>query len=346
VSLAEVIAALLVVGLTAYAILGGADFGAGFWDLVGGTRHGGRIRALVESSMGPVWEANHVWLIFVLVIFWTAFPVAFGSFASTLYIPLFLAAIGIIFRGAAFATRGVGGTVRSSRLFGALFALSSFLTPFFLGAAIGAVASGRVPVGNASGDAIDSWWNPTSVLIGALAVVTGVYLAAVYMAGDAERHDDPALVEAMRGRALLAGIVAGAVAIAGIFVLREDARALYDGLTGDGLSLVVLSGIGGVATLVLVWRRAFGFARVTAALAVAAIIWGWVIAQRPDLLPGEMTIDEAAAPHSTLVAVLVAFLIGALVLVPSLAFLYRLFLRGTLDKDLPPLGQGDGGPLP
>jgi cytochrome d ubiquinol oxidase subunit II len=346
VSLAEVVAALLVLGLTAYAVLAGADFGAGFWDLVGGRRHGARIRALVASSMGPVWEANHVWLIFVLVMFWTGFPVAFGSFASTLYIPLFLAAVGIIFRGAAFATRGVGGTVSTSRLFGSLFALSSILTPFFLGTAVGAVASGRVPIGNAAGDAVDSWWNPTSVFIGALAVVTGAYLAAVYMAGDAARHHDRELVEAMRLRALAAGVVAGAVAIGGIFVLREDARELYDGLTGDGLSLVVLSAVGGVATLALVWWRSFGYARVTAALAVAAIVWGWVIAQRPELLPGAITIDEAAAPRPTLVAVLVTFLIGALILVPSLAYLYRLFLRGTLDKELPPLGEGEGGPLP
>ena len=345
-SLAEVIAALLVVGLTAYAVLGGADFGAGVWDLIGGRRHGERIRALVESSMGPVWEANHVWLIFVLVMFWTAFPVAFGSFASTLYVPLFLAAIGIIFRGAAFATRGVGGTVRSSRLFGALFALSSILTPFFFGTIIGAVASGRVPIGNAAGDAIDSWWNPTSVFIGALAVVSGAYLAAVYMAADAHRHGDRDLVEAMRLRALAAGVVAGAVAIGGIFVLREDARALYDGLTSDGLSLIVLSAVGGVATLALVWWRSFGYARVTAALAVAAVIWGWIIAQRPDLLPGAITIDDAAAPQPTLVAVLVVFLIGALVLVPSLTYLFRLFLRGTLDKELPPLSDGRGGPLP
>jgi cytochrome d ubiquinol oxidase subunit II len=345
VSLAEVIAGLLVVGLTAYAVLGGADFGAGVWDLIGDRRHGGRIRKLVESSMGPVWEANHVWLIFVLVMFWTAFPVAFGSFASTLYIPLFLAAVGIIFRGAAFATRGVGGTVRTSRLFGALFATASILTPFFFGTIIGAVASGRVPIGNAAGDAVDSWWNPTSVFIGALAVVSCAYLAAVYMAADAHRHGDHDLVEAMRLRALIAGVVAGAVAIGGIFVLREDARALYDGLTSDGLSLIVLSAIGGVATLALVWWRSFGYARVTAALAVAAVIWGWIIAQRPELLPGAITIEDAAAPQPTLVAVLVTFLIGALLLVPSLIYLFRLFLRGTLDKDIA-LGEGQGGPLP
>jgi cytochrome d ubiquinol oxidase subunit II len=149
----------------------------------------------------------------------------------------------------------------------------------------------------------------------------------------------------MRLRALIAGVVAGAVAIGGIFVLREDARALYDGLTSDGLSLIVLSAIGGVATLALVWWRSFGYARVTAALAVAAVIWGWIIAQRPELLPGAITIEDAAAPQPTLVAVLVTFLIGALLLVPSLIYLFRLFLRGTLDKDIA-LGEGQGGPLP
>jgi cytochrome bd ubiquinol oxidase subunit II len=347
-SLAEVVAALLVLGLTAYAVLAGADFGAGLWDLVGGRgERGRRVRALVDSSMGPVWEANHVWLIFVLVIFWTGFPVAFGSFTSTLYVPLFLAAVGIILRGAAFATRGVAGTVRSSRLFGALFALSSILTPFFLAAALGGLASGRVPVGNAAGDALTSWWNPTSVIVGALAVATGAYLAAVYMAADAARRRDPELMEAFRARALGAGVVAGAMAAAGIVVLREDARPLFDRLTGDGLPLVALSAAGGLATLALVWWRAFGIARVTSALAVAAVIWAWVVSQRPEILPGALTIEEAAAPRSTLVAVLVAFAVGALVLVPSLVYLFRLVLRGRLDKELPPISRtGAGGPLP
>jgi cytochrome d ubiquinol oxidase subunit II len=347
-SLAELVAALLVLGLTAYAVLGGADFGAGVWDLAaGGGERGRRLRGLIDSSVGPVWEANHVWLIFVLVIFWTAFPVAFGSVTSTLYVPLFLAAVGIIFRGTAFATRGVTGTARSGRLFGALFGLSSVLTPFFMGTVVGGIASGRVPVGNAAGDALTSWWNPTSVLIGALAVVTGAYLAAVYLAADAARHGQGELVEAMRRRALVAGIVAGAVAIGGLAVLREDARALYDDLTGDGLALVGLSAAAGVATLLLVWWRAFGYARLTAALAVGAVIWGWVISQRPDLLPGEITIEDAAAGRPTLVAVLVAFLIGALVLVPSLAYLFRLVLQGRLDKELPPLSEPGGpGPVP
>jgi cytochrome bd ubiquinol oxidase subunit II len=345
VSLAEVVAALMVVGLIAYAVLAGADFGAGVWDaLAGRGAQRRRVRKLVESSMGPVWEANHVWLIFVLVVFWTAFPVAFGSVMSTLYIPLFLAAVGIIFRGATFATRGAVGTERGGPIVGALFVLSSILTPFFLAAALGGIASGRVPVGNAAGDAVTSWWNPTSVLVGVLAVATGAYLAAVYLAADARRLGDDDLAGAFRARALAAGIVTGGIALGGIAVLRDDARPLYDDLlSGGGLALVILSAAAGVATLGLVWRRRYGLARLSAALAVAAVIGGWAVAQSPELLPGAISIQDAAAPHTTLVAVVVALVLGALVLVPSLALLFRLVLRGRLDKELPPVGDG---PLP
>ena len=184
-------------------MLGSADFGAGFWDLTaGGARRGGPLRGMIQRSMAPVWEANHVWLIFVLVIVWTAFPTAFGSIFSTLYIPLFLAAIGIIFRGTAFALRGQAATIREARVLGALFATASVLIPFFFGAVLGGIASGRVGIGNATGDPIDSWLNPTSALIGVIAVSTGAYLAAVYLAGDSVRAEQPELARAFRLRAL------------------------------------------------------------------------------------------------------------------------------------------------
>src|SRR5919112_218890 len=197
--MAEVCLGLVVVGITAYAVLGGADFGAGFWDLTaGGAERGGRVRGMVQRSMSPVWEANHVWLIFVLVIVWTAFPVAFGSVFSTLLIPLFLAAIGIIFRGAAFALRGQAATIREARTLGAVFALSSVLIPFFLGAALGGLASGRVEVGNAAGDLVESWLTPPGVLIGVLGLAGGASLPAVYLAGDPRRAEVPELEEAFR----------------------------------------------------------------------------------------------------------------------------------------------------
>jgi cytochrome bd ubiquinol oxidase subunit II len=332
---------LAVVGIVAYAVLGGADFGAGFWDLTaGGAQRGGRVRGMVQRSMSPVWEANHVWLIYVLVIVWTAFPVAFGSLTSTLSIPLFLAAVGIIFRGTAFALRGQAATIREARIIGATFALSSVIVPFFLGAAIGGIASGRVPVGNQAGDTISSWLNPTSGLIGALAVLTGAYLAAVFLAGDSVRAGVPDLARAFRARALGAGVVTGVVAVAGLLVLRSDARALFDGLTsGAGLAMVLVSGAAGLVTLGLVWTERYGPARVSAAAAVAAIAVGWVLAQDPYLLPPDLTLDQAAASDSALIALVIAMGGGALVLLPSLWYLYRLVLQGRLDQEFEPLDQ-------
>jgi cytochrome bd ubiquinol oxidase subunit II len=341
VSLADVCVGFVALGVTAYAVLGSADFGAGFWDLTAGSaERGGRLRGMVQRSMSPVWEANHVWLIFVLVIIWTAFPVAFGSIFSTLSIPLFLAAIGIIFRGTAFALRGQAATINEARVLGAVFALSSVLIPFFLGAAIGGVASGRVPVGNAEGDLVTSWLNPTSVLIGVVGVLTGAYLAAVYMAGDSQRAGLDDLVRAFRARALGAGVVTGVVALAGLLVLRDDARNLYDGLTsGGGLALVIVSGLAGLATMALVWSGRYGLARVTAAAAVAAIVVGWLLAQKPYILPPDLTLDQAKASDATLSAVVIGVAAGMVILAPSLWFLYRLVLQGRLDQEYEPLDQ-------
>jgi cytochrome d ubiquinol oxidase subunit II len=339
--MAEACLVLVIAGLTAYAVLGGADFGGGFWDLTaGGAERGGPVRGMVQRSMAPVWEANHVWLIFVLVIFWTAFPVAFGSVTSTLFVPLLLAAAGIIFRGAAFALRGEAATISEARVLGALFALASVLVPFFLGSALGGIASGRVPVGNASGDPISSWLNPTGITVGVLAVLTGAYLAAVYMAADSERTGLPELMRAFRARALASGLAAGAVAIGAIFVLREDAPDLYEGLTsGGGLVCVIASVLAGVITLALVWTGRFSAARWSAAAAVAAVTVGWAFAQSPYLLPGELTLEQGAASDATLVAVLVSGAIGAAVIVPSLILLYSLVLRGRLDQSYQPLDQ-------
>jgi cytochrome d ubiquinol oxidase subunit II len=340
-SLADVCVGFVLLGITAYAVLGSADFGAGFWDLTaGGASRGGRIRGMVQRSMSPVWEANHVWLIFVLVIIWTAFPTAFGSVFSTLSIPLFLAALGIIFRGTAFALRGQAATINEARVLGGVFALSSVLIPFFLGAAIGGVASGRVPVGNAAGDVVSSWLNPTSVLIGIVGVLTGAYLAAVYMAGDSQRAELPDLVRAFRARALGAGVVTGVVALGGLLVLRDDARDLYDGLTsGGGLAMVIVSGLAGLATMALVWTERYGLARVTAAGAVAAIVVGWMLAQKPYILPPDLTLDEAKASDATLSAVVIGVAAGMVILAPSLWFLYRLVLQGRLDQEYEPLDQ-------
>ena len=345
--MAEVPVALILAGLVAYTVLAGADFGAGLWTLLAGPGRVGRTatRDHVRHAMGPVWEANHVWLVFVLVVFWTAYPVAFGSVMSTLSVPLFIAAVGIILRGTSYALRGQLDEARGRRAIENLFALSSVLTPFAMGTVVGGIASGRVPVGNAAGNPVTSWINPTSLFIGVLAVAAGGYLAAVYLAADAHRLGERTLELDFRARALGSGLIAGALALAGLFVVRADAPALFHGLTsGVGIAAIVVSGVAGLMTLLLVWRNRFGPARVSAALAVAAIVAGWALAQRPYMLPG-LTIDQAAASGSTSLAVIVAVAIGAVVLVPSLTLLFRLFLRGHLDYGPAPGGTAVIPPL-
>ena len=337
--LPDLAAAVLLIALTAYAVLAGADFGAGFWDLTaGGAERGARVRGMVKRSMGPVWEANHVWLILVLVILWTCFPQAFGPVMETLYVPLFLAAVGIILRGAAFALRGEAATISEARALGATFALSSVLTPFFLGAAVGAVASGQVPLDGSAG-AISSWTNATSLLAGALAVLNGAYLAAVFIAADAARSGFDDLAEAFRRRALGAGVATGALAIAGIAIVNSDAPDLYDGLTsGAGLAFVLLSGVAGVATLAMIWTRRFGPARLGSAVAVGSVLAAMALAVEPDFLPGELSLEDAAAGDPTLLATLISVAVGLCLILPSLAWLFRLVLKGRFDEELKPIG--------
>jgi cytochrome bd ubiquinol oxidase subunit II len=341
VTLAEAPLVLLLVGLAAYAVLGGADFGAAFWQLEAGrdARSEAR-REHAYRAMGPVWEANHVWLIFVLVICWTAYPEAFASIFSTLTVPLFVAGLGIILRGTAYAVHA--GTAREieRRAVDAVFSFSSILTPFALGAAVGAIATGRVPVGNAEGDLVTSWLNPSSLAIGVLAVATGAYLAAVYLAGDAARAGLDHLTAQFRLRALGAGAATGAVAVAALAVVSLDSERLRSGLFGwPAILAVVGSAVAGLTTLELVRRSRFEAARYGAATAVAAIIVGWALAQRPELLPG-LTVEEAAAGRQVLLATIVGVALGAIVLVPSLALLFGLVLRGRFDREAPPADIG------
>jgi cytochrome d ubiquinol oxidase subunit II len=324
--------AFALVGLALYVVLGGADFGAGFWQLTAGRgRAGERIRDHAHDSMAAVWEANHVWLIFVLTVVWTAYPAAFRSIASTLSFALFIAAVGIIFRGATYALRSCASAGHEQRTIDTLFGISSVLTPFALGAAAGGIASRRVPVGNAAGDVFSSWLNPTSIFVGLLAVASGAHLAAVYLSADARRLGDDDLERRFRARAIGSGIVAGAMAVAGLIVIYHDAHPLYEGLVNrSGRPALAASAVAGVGTLGLVWTRRFETARYGAVVAVAAMVAGWALAQNPVFLPG-LTVKQAAASHDVLVAVIVAVVAGGLILVPSLGVLFRLLLLGQFD---------------
>ena len=325
---ANVVLLFLWVGVTAYAVLAGADFGGGVWDLLaGGTARGHAQRRRIAASIGPVWEANHVWLIFAIVVLWTGFPTVFAAIASTLYIPLTVVAFGIIVRGSSFAFRTASPRLSMKWAFGTLFAGASLVTPFFLGMVAGAIASGRVPAGIAGGDVVRSWTGPTSLVGGALAVGGCAFLSAVFLTVDSRRDGQRELVEAFRRRALAAGgAVAVLTVVAGV-VIRGDAPRLAGGLAGRALPIAILSAALSSTTLVLLWRRVYGPVRLTAAMAVLSILWGWAVAQYPDLLVGSVTVEQGAAPHATLAALVVVVVVGSLLLVPALGVLFWVIRR-------------------
>jgi cytochrome d ubiquinol oxidase subunit II len=341
---ADVVAVILMVGIVAYALFAGADFGAGFWDLfAGGAERGRKPRAVAQHAIGPVWEANHVWLIFCLVVLWTAFSEAFQSITLTLFVPLSIAALGIVLRGASFAFRKEVQRTSSQRNFGAAFASSSVLVPFCMGAVAGAIASGRVPVGGKAGDPWASWLNATSILGGVLAVAVCAYLAAVYLVWDARRMGDDGMVEYFRHRALGAAVATGVIAAIGIVVLHDDARYVFDGLMSRALPLVIISALCGLGSIVLLLRGtrrgAPRGARILAMGAVATVVFGWGVAQWPYLLPTSLKVEAAAAPDATLVSVFVVFLAAAVIILPSLGLLYVLDQKSLLD------GDEHGGPV-
>ncbi len=334
-STADAVAAVLWVGVTLYAVFGGADFGAGFWSLAaGGGERGVRVRSLIDWAIGPVWESNHVWLIFILVVLWTAFSTAFAALFSTLFIPLSLAAFGIVLRGAGFAFHRIAPGERERRVSQLMFGLASLVTPFFMGTVVGAVASGRVPLGNAEGDPVTSWLNGVSILTGALFVATSAYLAAVFLVNDARRAGDEELERYFNVRALAAAAVAGALAVAGLFVFRADARYFYDGLLGEGLPLVIASILCGGAVFALLHSGRAALARVLAVGALVTMIWAWGVAQYPYLLPERLTISAGAGNYSTLVEILIVFGAAVCLVIPSLGLLYTLTQRSLLEGEV------------
>lgn len=328
------VAVELLVGIVLYGVFGGADFGTGLWDLTaGGAERGRRPRALIDHAIGPVWEANHTWLIFCLVVLWSGFPTAFAAIMTTLYIPLGIAAFGIVLRGSGFAFRKVSMRTAEQRLNGIAFAASSVLTPFCFGAVAGAVASGRVPAAG-HGDAVSSWINPTSVLGGVLAVLTCGYLAAVFLAAEAHRAGEPDLQTWARHRAVLAALAAGAASVIGLFVLHADAHRLYVRLLHTGWPLIAASALTGLAALAATvsakGRARLALVRPLGVLAVAAVLAGWGVAQYPYLLGTHLSISHAAAPHATMTALGVVGGAAVVLVVPSLAWLFVLTHRGQL----------------
>jgi cytochrome bd ubiquinol oxidase subunit II len=332
--IAAVVGGILLAGLTLYAALGGADFGGGLWDLLAGTDQRGRApRQLIDDTITPVWEANHVWLIFILVIFWTAFPAAFAAVMTAAALPLWLAAFGIVLRGAGFAFRKEVETLRWQRLLGAIFAFSSLIVPFFMGTVIGAIASGRVPANPAHTD-LAVWTGPTSLLIGALFVAVCAYLAAVFLTQEASRREDHRLRRYFALRAAVAGAISGALALATLLELHTSNPALFHGLTNRALPLVIISAACGFAVIALLATGRSQALRPLSVLGVAAVVWGWGVAQYPTLLPGTgLTLSTGSAPHSILVTVVVVFVVAALLVGPSFVLLFWLHGRQLLEGE-------------
>ena len=330
--LAVGIATLVMVALNAYVVLGGADFGAGVWDLLARGPRAERQRAAIADGIGPIWEANHVWLIFVVVLLFSCFPPVYAHLSTVLHIPLTLMLVGVVLRGSAFTFRAYDSTDSPvQRQWGRIFAVSSTVTPVLLGMCVGANASGALAV-PANGDFVTRyvapWLSPFTVTIGLLGLAVFAFLAAVYLAVEIT---EPELQEDFRAMALRAAVAVVVLALAGLWFGRGTLAEVTAALTTRPLTLLfqTLTAIAAVTTLVALWRRRYRLAQGAAILQVSGIVWGWGYAQYPALVPGVHTIGSAAAPEVTLRLVAIGTAVGLVILLPSLAYLFRLFKSET-----------------
>ncbi len=328
------VSAILLMSVSLYALFGGADFGGGLWDLLaGGDRRGAAPRALIDESITPVWEANHMWIIFSLVIFWTVFPRAFADVMTAAALPIWLAVFGIVLRGFGFAFRKEVITLHRKRILGATFAFSSLLTPFFMGTVVGAVVAGRIPA-PARETHLAVWTSATSLYLGFLFVAVCAYMSAVLLTHEATRRGDDQLRRYFTWRAEVAAVVSGLLSLATLLEVRVADRPFYHGLTDRALPLVIVAGLCGLSALaMLVTGRASGL-RIISGIGVLAVVWGWGLAQYPVLLPKTtLTIDNSAASHATLVSIVIVFALVVLLVGPAFVILFRLYGRQALRSD-------------
>jgi cytochrome d ubiquinol oxidase subunit II len=330
---AELVAGIALVALTAYVLLGGADFGGGVWDLLASGPRKREQRALIAEAIGPIWEANHVWLIIVIVVLFTCFPVAFARLAIGLHIPLSLMLIGIVLRGSAFTFRShyghaeEHGDAGTSGRWGRVFAIASAGTPVTLGLCVGALAAGTLlPPGRGSFYAgyVAPWLTPFGVGVGLLTLALFAFLAAVYLTVEAREW---ALQEDFRRRALGAAAAVFVTAFGTLGLALLGAPLMGRGLTTApwAPALHLATGVTAVIAIWALWSRRFRLARVAAAAQISLILWGWALAQYPYLIPPDLTIRAAAAPRITLILSLWTLGLGTLVLFPSLIYLFRVF---------------------
>ncbi len=335
------VAAILIVVIAAYALFGGADFGGGIWDLLaGGAERGAPPRELIDESITPVWEGNHVWLVFILVLTWTAFPPAFAAIFSALFVPLSLSVFGIVLRGSGFAFRHTAQRLHMRQLTGAVFAGASLITPFFMGTVVGAIVTGQVPV-HPAGNVLAAWTSPTAILTGFLFVAACAYISAVYLVLEARQRGRHDLTGYFSLRATVAGVVTGALAGGTFAELSTSTPYVFHRLTGIALPLVAISIAAGIAVLGMLWLRWYNalFLRATAAIAVATVVWGWGLAQYPYLFPTSLPLAAGSAPTGSLDQEFVVAGLAVVLVAPGFALLYFLQQRRVLtaadsDADL------------
>ena len=327
------LALVLVATLTSYALLGGADYGGGLWDLLASGTTADRQRATIARAIGPVWEANHVWLIVAIVVLFTGFPRAFAAVSTFLHVPLLLVLVGIVLRGSAFVFRAYGpADPRYTRVWGRVFAVASTATPLFLGVIVGAVTEGRIPEhpgGPFVAVFIEPWLTPFSLSVGVFTLVLFGYLAAVYLTLEAGTVEER---RAFRRRALISGVLAGVMAAIVLLLAEPGVR---HGLIASAwaVPLHVATAACAVGALVFLAREQYGLARVAAAAQVTLILWGWALTQYPYALRPHLTLTAAAAPENVRILLLQVLGVGAVVLVPSLLFLFGMFgPRGGHDE--------------
>lgn len=326
---ALLLAGVMVLALTAYALFGGGDFGAGIWDLVARGRTATAERAAIAHAIAPIWEANHVWLILVVTVLFNAFPPAFARISTYLHVPLMLMLIGIILRGSAFVFRAYGpADAAFQRRWGRVFAGASFFTPFWLGVVVAAITEGRLDPATTGGFAdvyLRPWLTTFAASVGVFATVLFAFLAAVYLTVAAAETE---IADIYRRRALMTGVLVGIMALV-VFTVADTVPHVRKSLTTSAWAwpLHFVTGAAAVATFALLWTRAYVLARVTAVVQVTGILWGWALAQFPYLVRPDLTVHSAAASSAILELLLWILGVGAVILVPSLVYLYRLFAR-------------------
>ncbi|MGB7211133.1 MAG: cytochrome d ubiquinol oxidase subunit II [Gemmatimonadales bacterium] len=322
-----VVAGGMVLSLTLYAVLGGADFGGGIWDLLATGPRAHAQQEAIGSAIGPIWEANHVWLILTVVLLFTGFPEGFAAAMTALNIPVTVMLIGIVLRGSAFVFGKYDpGDAGVRRRWGAVFGVSSVITPFCQGAIIGALASGDIHVvdGQVTTGFLAGWMTPFAVSCGVFAVLLFAFLAATYLTIDTEGR--PELQDDFRRRALATGAALVPVAVVVFVASSSGAPGIRAGLTSWWGLLIIAGAVGcSVMALAGLWQRRFRLARIAAVGQVALILAGGSVAQYPDIVAPDVTIMNAHAPEVTLRLLIIVVAVGGLVLVPSLVFLFRLF---------------------